>query len=670
MLKKLAFFLVAVICFVGQAQAVDLKECRVNYNKITGKYEAVAHSDLGQTDLPTELIRSRIVPAMEANSRAVAERLRTATQSGRPEVFDMVTVGGGPHAAMAMAGAREANASLRTLSFEAKSGPGVFAQMGDTFNINTRAGGSNFSGSPLRTTDVETPQAGSNFPSAQALGDATYASHYAAGNPVVFNQKIVSITEAPTNSNWPARYKLRTADGTEVYSNNVLIATGLGRPKLGIQVRALPANAPAAQAVRHQRLERAAEQTNRLVEKVRKETGTGGFPTLGSMDEMMEFIAAELKAGRKNPIAAMAGEEIAVIGAKDGGRIAVQALSGSSAALNTRTGAAHSVAKIIFVGEKSKTGQEYLQSLSRPGIDARIAERYAPIAEQIDNGRVQTSSGYLDNIEEIWVDGKRKFRITQNLGTPEETARLVDRVIFTRGYDSEVPAVLGDLGDAQLRPTELDVTPDARYPSMMGQQHVADQVVVNGRPTGIYNIGNSSSVAPTNQQWLEADLASGGGFIDLLGDRSRAFGRSLASQATPTQNPVRPVLNNVTEGQASGVSFPANFNFDPAKLRKLSNEAVEAGLRLELSRSLTGVTSRNGLSFEIVYSNGNLPFFSFYDLTPQSSEALNKMLQENQELMAYFFSYTKNHPESNRLRVVLGNTPEGLLNFSIISLTR
>ncbi|MBI2711578.1 MAG: hypothetical protein HYX41_01770 [Bdellovibrio sp.] len=348
-------------------------------------------------------------------SDLLADQISNLVKTNSPAIVDIVGIGAGSQSAIAFSILKQKNPNLRTLIFEASPNAGTFDHLRGSFYLNSPEGRvqdgitlhNTIIGSPIQVFDlVSGPEDDLIFPSSQKLGDATLLAHLFSDSGLVFNQRVVKVEPGAPH----ATYRVVTDKGLIVFTNHILIATGLGAPKTGID-----------DAVHRQSVERITSDGNPAVETVDQflnrlsETRYARRGT--STDQHLEILPAE----------------VLVIGAGDGGKIAVEALLKWPESNRP---------KILWAGQDATTPAEFMESLKHP----ILKERYAETGQSLLTGWVRALPGRITQVERK-NGSDSEFEVTLQNEKPslKITKRTFRKIIFATGYTSELPNIFEDL---------------------------------------------------------------------------------------------------------------------------------------------------------------------------------------------------------------------------------
>jgi thioredoxin reductase len=500
-----------------------------------------SHFNLAEEAKANVSYAQNLYKQFQERSSILLSSLKSAEESGEYKVFDTIGIGAGPHNACLLAALKAADPGAKSLVIESSDSLGTFQKLGKTFRLNTpehgNVSGNVFPAIPAQVSDFN--PAGKVFVEGEAVGDATLGAYQYADAPIVFGEKVTLIEK--TESGLPARYRLTTQSGVHVYANSVSIATGLGTPAIRI-------TDPATLAL------------------IRSETAEAAISPIATVDDFLKNLD---KASSLAPqsIPDLSQEEVVVVGAGDGGNIAVEAGGGLAQGLPSSVNEKLKAKKIVWIGQKAKNAKEFISTLNE-----RKAHRYGDIAELYENGKIDPREGRLETVEKITVSGRPRFKISFSSPTGDKTQMVVDRVIFSTGYQNESPQLLSGLGTQTTLKPVLGSIDKKTVP-------IGDQVFVGGKPENIWIVGNASSVQPTKEEWDHAV----GGYMDILLPRSSELGRQigtdLASLAHDDPASVAPhILHSV-----SGTSYV--FKVEESVLGNASSPSI-AEAKISFARLL------------------------------------------------------------------------------------
>lgn len=537
---------------------------------------------------------------MLRRSASLNRAIAADTRAGKPMRVNVLAIGAGPHSGVFLANYQDSNPGAKVLVVDASDGRfGTFDGVRG-FRVNTREypgkSGNTFPGVPIQPRDLNT--ASHEFVGAQNFGDVTVLAHAHVGGNVAFGNKVVRVTENPKNPNDPsgykdgARYRVEMENGNVVVTDKIFAATGLGDPKAEVK------HAPSQEIIRRE-MESNAERI----------AGNPRFgPRVSVVDGFLRLQEEDVAAGR-DPMARYEGGTIAVVGAGDGGNIAVEGALRLTRSLNPKGLPAAN--DVVWIGQKAKDGDEFWGNM-KPGKRAR----YGDIRHGYDDGKLKSAPGRLTTIREIEQGGKKRFELVYQQfdegGKPvagTENKVVADHVVFAVGYDNRVLDPFKSLkvsdgaGDVDLSVVTADTTDFTGNPKLAAESPVAGQVTVDGQPHDIFVAGNAASdrgndkrFKPTDANWKDAV----GGYLDILLMRTAALGRHLgAADARRGGVPPKPQLeagaartSSVVPLKASSLRLYDNVTATSLALREATAKVLSRfryppnqNIRIELRRT-------------------------------------------------------------------------------------
>lgn len=372
-------------------------------------FRAAAYSDLYDRS-------NQVLSAVE--KAAAEDRIDPAAQ-----VFDVLSIGAGPHDAIAMRAILEANPNLKMGTLEASNRvAAVFDKNGFRLNSLSRPGKKG--AAPVRGAGnqnelpsgvIQIPDIDSEaYPVAQRLADVTLLNRATVSKaPILFETEVISVRDsAIEGTKWPARYEVTTNRG-KFYSNAIINNSGLGRD---LNLSRLPRPAQA------------------LIEAERVlDPAKNSAPRVQSVAEYFDYVKANPTGFRDYK-----DESVAFIGAGDSSKTGIEfALGlGPNEAYGKVVAQDGRPQKIFWVGQNKVTCDELLNSL-------RL--RYADIIGGVKSGTVEPVPSQLINVEKL---PSGKFKLTfgtasrqgSSASTPTRTVE-VDRIIFGTGFQDKSPEV-------------------------------------------------------------------------------------------------------------------------------------------------------------------------------------------------------------------------------------
>lgn len=498
-----------------------------NYKSDRYDFETV-DSDIDQFQISPQLVSDFKNPHEYANyagysllfrSAKLRNKIKRAIKQHRPFVLDVVGIGAGLNNSQTFAALQQAEPDLKVLILEANNTTSVFDELNDAFRVNSienpvQAGNDEymtanfFSGTPVQVRDYNVNN--EMYVSSQVFADTIKTAFYYSQTPIVFSQRVVDVQEKSAIDSWPARYKIITLDGLFVYANHVIAGTGLGDPRTVI------GDNPTQALIKQQEI---------LSAQADAHNDYNHIPGIETVDHFLKRIA-NLVAQGADPIEQ---GTVLVIGGKDGGNIAIEALTGLTEALNPnkRTGA-----QIIWLGQNRNKQDFVKQFLDNPNETWSPAKRnevrynrYAAICGLFDSGKIKTMAGHLDRIEQAQEFNSSGKPVTRYRVTAAGQIVTVDRVILAVGYDNKVDSVFNNFSDDGSERVFANTS-----------DYTANQMQRGDFPIARRYLRQSLwVVGPACEQWKEKifetqhwTLTDGGGAVDIFGTRSAVVGKYIA----------------------------------------------------------------------------------------------------------------------------------------------
>lgn len=379
-------------------------------------------------------LRESLVRAMETELRVrstiLKERLR-ATESGSANIeYDAVVVGAGVHGVIALHELLAQNPALRVLVIEASDTAAAnFTYAGDIFNINSsnRASGqgtqplpgkgniNELPGLPIQLSDL----AAVKYPTAGDLGDTLVAGLYAAatrysGVDVLFttDAKVIdTLSSAKKNRRFryavTAQFRSRPASRVTVNTKSVIVATGLGEPRLPNGV---------------------VDALKKYPELVTTKDMTKALPRLMTFEDVMRVLA------RSNyPRKYFENKTVAVVGTGDSANVMIEFLLGyaPSTAYGFSDAQTAGPKLIAWVGQDVRSCNAFI---------AAARSRYAQIGTGFRNSDPESRpviNPIIQRLERVSPSEKEKGKINLKF-TPGPFNSDVDIAIIATGYEGEL----------------------------------------------------------------------------------------------------------------------------------------------------------------------------------------------------------------------------------------
>ena len=566
---------------------------------------------------------------MMKRGKAKLAAIKASMAKGKSTKVDVVAIGAGPHTGMALSGLRGVAPRLRALVFEASDKNGVFNQLGG-FDVNTveeaDASGNTIAASPVQVKHFNF--FGYRFVPAEVFGFTTVLSHLFSNSTVIYGERVVKVTERPSGENWPGRYRVESSSGAVVYTDHIIIGVGMGTPSYRIS------DAESAELVRAELAKNASHQADPNYEA-----------GILSVDEYLaiQFKRRYRKGSTDSSSTGVSGNEhesektYAVIGAGDGGAIAVEGALGLNMTLNPK-GLAYKT-KVFWMGQKAKTGDEYYEAL--PSENRK--KRYGRARVGYDQNRL-FGLERAQKIERVVENGVNRFKVYYGPteGGPYTGFKVVDHVIFATGYESLIPTLLkgmtgGDGKQVGYSLIKQSLDGYTRYPELAHESPVGLQVSVGGKEQQIYAIGNSADIKGTGYELTHDELnIAVGGYLDLLGARSAALGAWLA-KGFKTQPKI--VLKAGSSVASKSVNLP--------QVAPVTSE-IEAScdLRVQMASALLQYQFPSNSAVKVdVFKMSDLSHLkvSVSGLQPLSADEIIQRLSNNSQFLESAQIYLRTH---------------------------
>jgi hypothetical protein len=382
-----------------------------------------------------EGLRAAIYTDLYAKSNRILNALEKAIEKNSideaAQVYDVISVGSGPHDAIALREIQQINPILKVVTLEAGDRVGAtFDKEG--FNVNSLnrkglkdapaqkgVGNQNeLSGGLVQIPDIEA----SAYPQAQQLADVTLLNRATVKDaPVIFNTEIVRVEER-TTENWPARYRVSTNRG-EFYSNHIVNNTGLGRELK------LPESIPVA------------NRAMLYAERTGSGTAVGKAAKVQSVADYFDHLR-----NNKDGFKDYANEEIAIIGSGDSSNTLIESLLGLGPkdSYGNATAQSGRLKRAFWIGQDKEDCEALLNGLRQRyndvigGVKAGIIlpePRKLFNVEKLANGRFRVYSGMKGNVVYSDVD-----RVIFGTGFVDESAKIYESLLAqdARGFEKKI----------------------------------------------------------------------------------------------------------------------------------------------------------------------------------------------------------------------------------------
>lgn len=431
--------------------------------------------------------------------------------------YDFVIVGAGIHGIIALHKILKERPDAKVLIIEeSNSIASNFREAGDMFSINSsnRASGegrtplpgqgniNELPGFPIQVSDltfIKYPTAGNL---AATLTIAAYAGLVTNKNvDIVFGQKADFFTESQRGQTGTQErirtHFVGTLFNTEVVSNGVIVATGLGRSTVPDGTK------------------EALEQS-----KPRNNTTEPEFPKVMTFDQFLSTAAR-----RDSPLAEFAGKTVSIYGTGDSSKVVIEALIGAANpnAYGLDGAQVGLVKKIYWHGQDAKTCEEYI---------AKERSRYSPI------GTAYRSSD--PNSMPILEAVPEKVDSTRFVGNEIQTVGgsrgvISDYVISATGQSSGLMSLFRNLIPGSFNTRDLNTFLEDYF------------VFINGRTTTSSTDTRVGRTLPDNRNIIL--VGPGAGRLPLESELVGIIQNtvSIFNNAPRTVAAVESLLNNIKE---------------------------------------------------------------------------------------------------------------------------
>ncbi len=512
-------------------------------------------------DQQSSQLNDYLTDQLLVRSRALETQFQT-----KPPYVPVVVVGAGLHAAIFNLEAAKLGQSSSVLTIEAGSRVSkVFGDLAGSFRINSseRKGQSLnvFPGSPLEMQDL-TQQ---TFPNSVHMGLMGSAAQRASHVPVLLENKVTSIEDTRlTHQKAPGRYIVKTSQGITVFTDKIVLSTGLGEPSTRIPDENF-------QKIMRASTEQHLKDPRQLL------------PVM-MVDSFLRLVALNEGPGKINYTSKVKNKTIAVIGAGDGARIAVEALVQKF----------DPTLKILWLGQTAKTPDEYR---------ATTWSRYFGIADEMGN-RIQ--GGFVGHVK----SGRQLTDGSVELIYGDNQKVTSDYVINATGYDNVIPALVSQL-TGHVLPAKVD------YRSVTGAvPEVTSDLTVIGKQIeiasipeqDIFVIGPAGGAFASPEELLRSATENPVS-VEVLGPRSKAMADFvLQNVAAPQQIRIAKVDGSLNSQRVEVPNGKARLNVDLKALENLAKiEIIESLREFKIADgTLLLQVKSTGSASQIVLSVANL----------------------------------------------------------------
>lgn len=314
---------------------------------------------------------------------------------------------------------------------------------GDIPNFEAKRGNMNFFGkdAPIQLPYIE-PEL---FPTADTIAEVATGNQYLSNGEVLFESQVDRIflpEDDPDSDKWPAKYKVHFTDGTFVFSDEVVITTGLGDIDYPKQFDA---------------------ETMKMVRKDSKISPEGVPPGIMTYEEFSEFVSDS-----PTPLRHFAGKTVDVAGGGDGAATVLEELLrfGKRRSYKLDVAQTGTPSKIHWAGQKIKDSSQYKRLLSNERylmlaqempLAQEELEKYEESARRAIERKIDPKDGYLVQIRDSDDSSKGRYRVTY-MNPEDKTVQesYTDFVILAAGYKNKIGSLFGKESNPFDNPDESE----------------------------------------------------------------------------------------------------------------------------------------------------------------------------------------------------------------------
>ncbi len=454
----------------------------------------------------------------------------------------------------------------------------VFGELGGSFRINSREAQHEstnvFPGSPVQMKDFTS----AFFPNSIHMGLMATVTQRTSNVPLLLGHKVVSVVDTRmTGEPAKARYKVITEQGLAVYTDKVVISTGLGAPSSRVKDASFDALLKQGEAV-HQ-----------------------VAPEKLSPVMMVDSFLRTMTLKETNKIAKIDGDvknkTIAVIGVGDGARIAIEAIVEKM----------DPTVKVLWLGQKAQNVAEYRES---------TWFRYHGLAPEMGQRVLGGFAGYVTAGKQL-PNGK----IELTYGEQNQTVSA-DYVINATGYDNVVPSLVQSItGKTQKNEVIYEDIKALRPEISTTETIIGKRLKIEGLPVqDIYVIGPAggahASPAELNYSTTQNPVS-----VENLGPRSRAMADYLlVGLGLSVKNPL-----------TSGYSLKSGFlKPQSGPLLLLDKQSLYHVVKTEAHRALRplGVPA-SGILLRVRHQGTSIEVSVLGLSAPSAQKALESVLKDS-----------------------------------------
>lgn len=501
--------------------------------------------------------------------------------------YPVVVVGAGLHTSIFSTQAAHIGKASSVLAIETGTRVSkVFGDLAGSFRINSSERGDSssnvFPGAPLQMKEFTTQK----FPNSVHMGLLGSVAQRASQVAVLFNNTVLSIQDlSSAGIKAPGRYLIITSQGLRVYANKIVLSTGLGAPSTKVLD-------PSFRTLLD-------KYTNEHQENPRKI-----LPVM-MVDSFLRTIALNEQGPAVQALKEIKNKSIAVIGAGDGARIAVEAIMKDM----------HPSVRVLWMGQKAQTPDQY---------KATTWERYHDIASEMGK-RIQ--GGFIGHVSAGRVLSNGKIELTYGENQQQVGA---DYVINATGYDNVIPQLVSQLS----KPAEAQVLiyepVQEKIPELTSRKTViGKRLEVEDLPgQEIYVIGPAGGAFATAKELLMT-YTENPVSIEVLGPRTRTMADFLLGNVPAQERQIRISSSDKQSLQNFFLKVPEkNLSLN------VTNEGLYNLAKVELTAALRGFKfQQDHLSLQVSKTAGSELKLSVLNLSGAGAKLVAERLQTEPLLM-------------------------------------
>ena len=517
---------------------------------------------------------------------ARSQKLETQFRKQAP-FYPVVVVGAGLHTSIFSTQAAHIGKSSAVLAIETGSRVSkVFGDLAGSFKINSsereNRSSNIFPGAPLQMKDLTTQM----FPNSVHIGLLGSVAQRASQVPVLFNNTVLSIQDLKSaGEKAPGRYLITTSQGLKIYADKVVLSTGLGTPSTKVLD-------PSFQSV----LNKYTDEHRKNPRKI--------LPVM-MVDSFLRTIALNEFGPKVSALKEIKNKSIAVIGAGDGARIAVEAIIKEM----------HPSVRVLWMGQKAETPEQY---------KATTWERYYGIAPEMGK-RIQ--GGFVGHVSAGRVLESGKIELTYGEGKQVQA----DYVINATGYDSVIPQLVSKLSKAVENPELSFESVQEKIPELTSPTTVIGKRLEVADLAGqeIYIIGPAGGPFATPKELLMTATENPVS-IEVLGPRTRTMADYLLEDVAVTDKRIY-ALRSDSANQKVIKLQPTNSTLG----LNLTKESLLNLAKVELTAALRSLKfHRDQVNLQVIKAPNDEIMLSVFEVTNSGAQVVAERLQSNPQLLA------------------------------------